>query len=234
MSLLTHITTRDLMDRHNDLLRDSFPNEYLQNGTDGVITGTTVPCTFTSASLQLYHYIPDHEGEIDKDLQKVKLLADNTDFVLPVLNIPRVGFFRITGITDNQTCTIDYMTPSVQLIINRGLGLDLDATTITAATGLAWSLGGKEEKIALAYCDLVTDLIKRNAITAESLNDDDPSYVQALSYKSLELTFTALMKESGDNASILANRYYHLYKSELEIAKPYGYIHRAVQEFVRC
>jgi len=222
------------MDSHNDLLADRFPNEYLQAGSDGVIVGTSVPCTFSSSSLALNHYIPDCDAEtLDNEAQRVKTLSSNVDYVLPVLNIPTVGFFRITEVLTNQSCTIDYMSPSIQLIINRGLRLDLNATAITAATGLSWSLGGKEEKIALAYADLVTELIKRKAITADFIDSDDPSYVQALRYHSLQLVYMALIAMPDDNASRLTSNYYHLYQKELTTAKPYGYAQKATQMWTR-
>jgi len=234
MSLLSHIDTGALVDVHDDLPKDAFPGKHWYRGTDGVITGSTVPCTFTSASLQLNHYIPEADlDSLNTDVSKVKTISDNVDYVLPVLNIYKVGFFRVTSVTDNQTCTIDYMAPSIQLIINRGLNLDLDADDVTPATGLRWSLGGVEEKIAIAYADLVTELIKRKAITAESLVDNDPSYVQALRAHSLQLIYTSLITAPDDSATGLAAMYYRMYQKELTDAKPYGYEQKAVKRWER-
>lgn len=235
MSLLNHIDTADVVDLHDDIRRDAFPEKYWQRGTDGVITGMSVPCAFSSESLNLNHYIPDDvASELDNDAQKVKSFTDNVDYVLPVLNIHGVGFFRFTSITDNRTGTIEYMSPSSILIINRGLSLNLDETDITAATGLKWSLGGVEEKVAKAYCTLLQDLINRRAITGESLTDNDPTYDNALIYRTLYLVYNSLRVTPDDLASSLTRENYQLYQKELSNAKPYGYKQKAVETWERA
>lgn len=234
MSLLHHIDTSNIIDMHDDIRLDAFPEKYWQSGTDGVIVGETVPCTFSSSSINLYHYIPDSTAEIlNNEAQRVKFFTDNVDYVLPVLNIHGVGFFRFTSITGNQSGTIEYMNPSVALILNRGLNLDLDDVSIEDGTGLRWSFGGVEEKVAKAYCTLLQDLINRKAITAELLDSDDPTYDDALIYRTLYLVYNSLRTSTDDNATALTKEYFHLYNKQLSSAKPYGYAQKATRKWSR-
>lgn len=235
MSLLAHINTADLAARHDDILKDVFPGTHLQSGSDGVIIDETLPCDFTAASLNLCHYIPDEMAEeLNNSDQAVPIKANDLSYPLPLLNVDNTGFYKIIEIKNNNTAVIAKASPAITLRLNRAFGANLDDSSIASGEKLGWSLGGWELKIATAYADLVTELIKRGALTADYLDDNDPSYVEALTYHSLELVYTALITNPGDTASLLSARYHHLYNDELTRVKPYGYDRKARLEVSRC
>lgn len=241
MSLLCHINTRDLLTQHDDLLDDMFPHKHFQSGLDGTLEAldpnqdpVVLPVKFSSPSLNLMHYVPDGEVEyLNERTQTLKTPKDDPMYALPVLNVHNRGFYMVSKILDNTSCEIINLNPSEKTILDLAFGRD-DPTEVEVGTDLQWSLGGYEDKIALAYTNLITELIKRKAVTAAYIDSNDPMYNQALRYHALQLIYMALSVEPGDKAERLAGTYYQLYQKELTNVSPTGYIHTSHKEFERC
>lgn len=241
MSLLCHINTRDLLQVHADLLDDAFPHMHYQDGLDAQIEAIDpaqdpieLPVRFSSKSLALNHYLSDEDAAaLARRDQIVPLQGMQTQYALPVLNVHNVGFFNIVEVISNTEALITRSRPYEQLMYALSVNKDWDYKTIAPDTGLVWSLGGYEAQISTAYYDLVTELIKRRAVTADWINSNDPMYTQALRYRALQLIYTALSIEPDDKAAQLAADYYHLYQKELVNVAPYGSEYKAVKEFRR-
>ena len=214
---------------------------HYQDGLDGKIEATDptqdpveLPVKFSSKSLALYHYLSDDDVEaLKRSEQTVPIPGIQAQYALPVLNIHNVGFFNIVEVISNTEALITRTRPYEQLLYALSVNEDWDYKEIEPATDLVWSLGGYEAQISTAYYDLVTELIKRRAITADWINSNDPMYTQALRYHALQLIYTALSIEPDDKSAQLASDYYHLYQKELIHTAPYGSTYKAVREFRR-
>jgi len=138
MALLPNISSADLLDLHDDLIQDYFPDTYWQKGNAGIITGTELPATFSSTegTLQLRHWADPDAEILDNAVNQIPLLNSDRSFPLPVLNIAKRGFYRFVTMTDNQTGTFTAISPSYLSSYNRWMLLELDSIAITAGTGL--------------------------------------------------------------------------------------------------
>ena len=203
--LLPHVTTSDLLRHHNNLQRIAFDSYIWLHGTNGIITDTSLPSTLTAAGAGFL------TGEDEDDAW------DTTDPRI-VLNLPERGIYSVTNIGTTTTVTFAGV-PALQTIINVNTDQDYDYATIDAGTSLEWSVGGWEEKILMAYIDVLTRLRMRK-INPGSVADDDPCYNPAIIFKSLELIFTSQIEEEGDLWTILSNRYYYKYEEQLKMMIP--------------
>ena len=200
--LLPHVTTADLLRYHNNLQRIGFDSYLWKHGTDGVIAATAIPCTITSATGAFV------VTEVD--------VWDDTDPRI-VVNIPSRGIYAAT-ITAATTITISAI-PALQPVVNVNTNQAYNYDTIAVGTSLAWSIGGWEEKILMAYIDILTRLRIRK-IDPGSISDSDPAYNPAIIFKALELIFTSQIEADGDLWTVLANRYYYKYEEQLKIIIP--------------
>ena len=223
MSLLPHVNSADLLDHHDDLIQDYFPDTYWQKGSDGVIVGTELPATFsdTNGTLQLRHWADSDAETLDNTINKIPLLNEDRSYPLPVLNIAKRGFYRFTTMIGNQSGTIDSLSPSYLASYNRWMARDLDSVDIDEGTELDWSLGGFEGKIAKAFQFLIIDLNQRE-IDPAVLDDDDGSYVEALTYKALELVFAARVTTAESYPAIQEEKYHRKYRMQIENIVPFG------------
>ena len=218
---LQQITTASLIARQDDLLEYAFPGSGWQKGDDGVITGIELPATFSSSTIQLKHWIPDESAiTIDNEKNRVPLPTDHNLLPVPVLNIPDLGFFSITSISDNNNCQIDVVNPGYQKAINRWKGLEFGDKSIVEGSDYQWSLGTFEVKIATAYEELLSDLNIRE-MHPDCVDDFDASYKQALEYKSLELIYRSYTREFEDHWNVMSRKYGKLYMDQLNTIKTY-------------
>jgi len=203
--LYAQVTTQDLLDLHPDLSRLFFAGDLWQYGTDGVLTGSTLPATFGSATA------------IFTDVNQRNGSAKNQ-----IINIAERGFFRITEVTTGVICTIGMVSIAHQRVVNQ-LGVQLDgwsesdltSVAVTPGTGLTWSIGGWESQIAHGYRELAGDLIAAQ-IPLSYVYDAEATYADALIYKSLCNVFNALTREVGDNSEKMALMYQQKYRGALE------------------
>jgi hypothetical protein len=209
MAFRALITTRDLLDLHPDLHMSYFPQCGWQSGDDGVVVGTTMPATFSSVTGKFLFYTEDEQSAA-------------TPVVPVVLNIPTMGFYRVASVTNNATLQISAMSPAWLRAINQFLSADtLTEATITAGTAYAWSLGGWEGHIAQAYRHVCGDLQSRDVLPVY-LDDNEGTYAEALTAKSLQIIFTALTRERDDNAEKLASMYARKYIELMNTMRVYA------------
>ena len=221
--LLPHVNSADLLDLHDDLVQDYFPDTHWQKGSQGVVVGAELPSTFSSTegTLMLNHWADDTALTLDNTTNKIPLLNSNRTYPLPVLNIAKRGFYRFTEMETNQSGTIEAVSPSYLASFNRWMSRDLDCVDIAEGTELDWSLGGFEGKIAKAFQFLISDLIQRD-IYPGLIDDDDASYVEALSYKSLELVYAARVTTPESFQAKQEEKYHRKYRMQIENITPYG------------
>ena len=228
---LSHITTRDLLDIHPDLMADVFPGTFWQQGSDGILAKVLLPplepegepvipevaelpAAFSSESIALYHWSDETSEYLNNDENSIITLKDNADKPIPVLNIPSIGFFRLEALTSNQSGTVNSISPAFAAVINRWCGYASDDNTFYEGTELQFSLGGWEAQIATAYQTLLNDLTRRK-VQPSAIEDGDATYSQALSYKALSLVFRSLTRDREDNSAYLADYYANEYDKQL-------------------
>jgi hypothetical protein len=209
MAFRALITTRDLLDLHPDLHLSFFPQCGWQSGDDGVIVGATLPATFSSVTGHFLFYTEDEASA-------------STPVVPVVLNIPTMGFYRVSSVTNNATLAINEMSPAWQRAVNQFMYADsLTYKGITAGTAYSWSLGGWEGQIAQAYRTVCGDLQSRE-VAPVYLDDNEGTYTEALMAKALQIIYTALTREGGDNNEKLATMYAQKYTQLMNTMRMYA------------
>jgi len=209
MAFRALITTRDLLDLHPDLHLSYFPQCGWQSGDDGVVVGATLPATFSSVAGHFLFYTEDEQSV-------------SVPVVPVVLNIPTMGFYRVASVTSNAALQISIMSPAWLRATNQFLSKDtLTDATITAGSGYAWSLGGWEGQIAQAYRAVCGDLQSRDVLPIY-LDDNEGTYTEALTAKSLQIIYTALTRSSGDNSEKLASMYARKYIELVNTMRQYA------------
>lgn len=197
MALRALITTRDLLFLHPDLHLQFFSDCGWQSGSDGVLDGTPIPANFTSTTGNFLFYTPDGRDAVSPTIPVV-------------LNIPTVGFYSVISVPTNNTLNLAEPSAAVLRSVNQWLGEDLTQKGVPSGSKLDWSLGGWEAQIMAAYQTLCGDLVSRDK--APSIYDENEgTFVEALTAKALANVYTALTREMGDNSEKLATMYAHKY-----------------------
>jgi len=208
--LRPHVTTEDLYRVHAGLPWSQFPDvtdrgaekPYLK-GT-GTIPTTTLPIQFTRTAGDA---ISTWNGSFTSTMLEPTVL----------MNIPERGFFALSvGLA--EMVVIDWL-PSMTPLINTQNDLEYDYKTVEAGTGLRYSIGGYEDKIMLAYIDVVMELRKRKTYPS-AISNNDRIFNSCIIYRALELIYKEAAVTPEDMNMSLARLYKRDYEKELQTAMP--------------